>query len=200
MSLHAAEGKARKGLATLRKRLANLTKPKVPGMNPGGWHPDAIENQSKTPLSWTAGRPKLVWHTTEGFGLPTYSGSNPHFTLDPKSGKLWQHVPIRGGAYALENRAGGVETNRAHAIQVELIGFAKDTGHWPDSYYANIARLARWIEKHAGVPRSCSVTFREDSTHKIGDWTNYTGHCGHQHVPENSHYDPGFFRIDKVLG
>lgn len=189
-----------KRIRKINAALKRLLETDVPPMNPGGWHPDAIENQSKAPLSWTAGRPKLCWHTTEGFSLPAYSGSHPHFTLNPKTGTLWQHVPIRGGAYALQNLSGGVETNRAHVIQVELIGFARETGSWSDAEYANIAKLARWIEKHAGVPRSCGVVFRNDSTHKVADWTNYSGHLGHQHVPENSHYDPGAgFKIGKVI-
>lgn len=202
--------KARKGLLAraveqarrikkLNAAIKKATASGVPPMNPGGWHPDAIENQSASPLSWTRGNPKIVWHTTEGSGLPAYSGSQPHFTLNPKTGTLWQHVPIRGGAYALQNLSGGVETNRAHAIQVELIGFAGQTQDWSDAEYANIAKLARWIEKHGGVPRQCSVTFRSDSIHKIQDWPGYTGHCGHQHVPENTHWDPGLFQIQKVI-
>jgi hypothetical protein len=201
-ALRTAAARYAKLVKLLNRRIKRLKQPAagaVPGMNPGGWHPDAIENQSKSPLSWAGGRPKLVWHTTEGFGLPTYSGSHPHFTLNPKTGTLWQHVPIRGGAYALRNLSFGVETNRAHAIQVELIGFAKDSQNWSDAEYANIAKLARWIEKHAGVPRSCDVTFRSDSAHKVADYVNYTGHLGHQHVPENDHWDPGLLRIDKII-
>lgn len=171
----------------------------VPPMNPGGWHPDAIENQTASPLSWVAGKPKLVWHTTEGSSLPGYSGSQPHFTLDTKTGRLWQHVPIRGGAYALRNAPGGVETNRAHAIQVELIGRAAESHTWTDGQYANIAKLARWVEKHAGVPRTCGVTFTTSSANKVSDYPNYSGHLGHQHVPENDHWDPGRLTISKVI-
>lgn len=183
----------------INRALRNLTSGGVPAMNPGGWHPDAVENQTAAPLSWVPGQPKIVWHTTEGSSLPGYDGSQPHFTLEPKANKLWQHVPIRGGSYALQNASGGVETNRARAIQVELIGFASETQGWSDEAYANIARLARWIEKHAGVPRTCGVTFRSDSTHKVANFPSYTGHLGHQHVPENTHWDPGLFRIDKVI-
>lgn len=195
----------RKRAALLTRRIRKINRAlrrltgAVPPMNPGGWHPDAVDNQTANPLSWVAGEPKIVWHTTEGSGLPGYSGSQPHFTLEPKSNKLWQHVPIRGGAYALRNLSGGIETNRAHAIQVELIGFARESHLWSDEAYANIARLARWIEKHAGVPRRCGVEFRSDSTHKVSDYVNYSGHLGHQHVPENDHWDPGLLRINKVI-
>ena len=187
---------AEKRLANFRAKLRRDRQ--VPGVV-GGFHPGATRTQLAAPLGFVGAKPKLVWHTTEGYGLPVYSGSCPHFTLNPKTGELWQHVPITGGAYALENHAGGVETNRANAIQVELIGFARDTGVWPKSYYVNIARLARWIEKHAGVPRRCGVTFRASSSYKVRDWYGYAGHCGHQHVPENIHWDPGEFRIEEVI-
>lgn len=32
------------------------------------------------------------------------------------------------------------------------------------------------------------------------EWQNFYGVCGHQHVPENLHGDPGAFPIDAVLG
>lgn len=145
---------------------------------------------------------RIVWHTTEGSSLPSYSGSAPHFTLNPKTGQLWQHIPIDRCAKALVNSAGGVETNRAHAIQVELIGFAKDTDNWTASTYREIADLARWIERNASVARRCGVRFvgNGQTNHMTNaQWLAYKGHCGHQHVPENFHWDPGLFRIDLVL-
>lgn len=192
------DGRIRALNAGIKKVRDALKGGNVPGNN-GGWHANAIRVQIHEALSWVPAQPKLVWHTTEGYGLPTYSGSCPHFTLDPKTGKLWQHVPITGGAYALRNESGGVETNRARAIQVELCGFAARSQNWTDEEYAHIAALARWIEKYAGVPRSCSVTFRASSSFKISDWLNYSGHCGHQHVPENDHWDPGRVNIEKIL-
>ncbi len=30
-------------------------------------------------------------------------------------------------------------------------------------------------------------------------WSNYRGHCGHQHVPENDHGDPGAFPMAAIL-
>lgn len=190
--------------ADVYRRRAQANKPSPSPGVPGvvdGWHPGATKAQVSGGIGAFLSVPaKLVWHTTEGFGLPVYSGSAPHFTLDPPSGKLYQHVPIYSGAMALQNLSGGVETNRAHAIQVELIGFASQTGGWSDAAYANLAKLARWIEAHAGVERKCSVSF-SNTPHRLGGdgWLNYAGHCGHQHVPENSHWDPGSLAIAKVL-
>jgi len=166
-----------------------------------GWHPDARRAGVVSPVGPLSGPPRLVWHTTEGYGLPSYVGSNPHFTLDPKTGVLYQHQPVTGAARALANASGGVETNTRGAIQVELIGFAAQTQTWSDDTYAEVAELARWIEKHCGVPRSCDVTFGGPPGQRMSadKWNAYSGHCGHQHVPENDHWDPGAFRIDKVL-
>lgn len=165
------------------------------------WHPDAKKDTYSHLGTFTMNvPPRIVWHTTEGTSLPRYSGSAPHFTLNPRTGDLWQHIPINCGALTLKNQGGRVETNRARAIQIELIGFAKDTPNWPSSYYDEIADLARWIERNADVPRKCTVDFVAGRKTMSGSqWLNYTGHCGHQHVPENDHWDPGNFRIQEVL-
>lgn len=201
--------KAYRTLRTRAKRSARLVRrlrrrimgAQVPGVVDGGWHPHATRIQVQGGIGAFLNVPaKLVWHTTEGFGLPAYSGSHPHFTLDPASGKLWQHIPVTSGAMTLKNASGGVETNRAHAIQVELIGFAGETPDWPASDYREVAELARWIEKHTAVKRRCSVRF-EARHHSLSgqEWLDYSGHIGHQHVPENDHWDPGQFRIGEVI-
>jgi hypothetical protein len=164
------------------------------------WHPDATRVIYADAGTFVTSKPKLVWHTTEGSSLPVYQGTAPHFTLDRVSGKLWQHIPINRAARALLHPAGVVDTNRAHAIQVELIGFAKDTANWSDATYARIAELARWIEANADVQRRCGVKFFAGTARLNGQaWLDYSGHCGHSHVPGNDHTDPGNFQISKVI-
>lgn len=188
----------------LEKRLEDAIEGDVPPVVDGGWHPRATRTQVQSGIGAYLSVPaRLVWHTTEGSGLPAYSGSHPHFTLNPQTGALYQHIDIRSGAMALRNLEGGVETNRARAIQVELIGFAAASGGWSDEAYRHIAELARWIEKHAGVARASSVRFggagNLPSRLSGQAWLDYRGHLGHQHVPENDHWDPGAFKIDKVI-
>jgi hypothetical protein len=149
---------------------------------------------------------KLVWHTTEGSSIDSavgaYRAKNawPHFTLNPKTGRLVQHVPMDVAARALEHRPGTVDTNRAHAIQVELVGSAEHSSEWSDEAYGHIAHLARQIEAAAGVPRKTFVKFTAGGRRlSNSEWLNGTGHCGHQHVPGNSHTDPGALRIDLVV-
>jgi hypothetical protein len=158
---------------------------------------------------------KLCWHTTEGVSLPSYSGSAPHFTFNPKTGKLWQHVPLNRASKSLEHPTGTVETNHANVIQVELIGYAGastegkypsyEVRNWTTADYARIAKLARWIEANAGVKRQSSVRFGaypNDLPARLSpvEWLRYEGHLGHQHVPNNHHGDPGAFKIALVIG
>jgi len=176
------------------------------------WHPNAVRRVHQDAGAWQGGGRKLVWHTTEGSSLPNYGGSAPHFTLDPKDGSLWQHIPLNRAARALE--AGG--PNFWHTVQVELIGWA-DTDlaeshgkreravvNWTDAYYKRIAELARWIEANFDVPRTCGVTFvgNGHTAHlaSLDALKRYSGHIGHQHINGNSHWDPGTFKIAKVLG
>lgn len=204
--------KLRKWNATWRRRLARLTQPKVPGIS-AGWHPNAQRVPYSAPGTLDRSVPaKLVWHTTETAGLPRYSGSAPHITFDVKTGRIYQHIALHNMAAALKHPT-WPETNRANAIQVELIGYsdarvAASIGrsdlavqNWTDADYARIASLARWIEKHAGVKRVCTVKFENRSHPLSGDtWLRYGGHLGHQHVPNNDHWDPsGWFKIEKVV-
>lgn len=180
------------------------------------WHPNATKVVYTDAGPFIDCPPKIVWHTTEGSGLPTYSGSAPHFTFDPLTGALHQHVPLNRAAKSLEHPAGTAHTNLAHAIQVELRGYsdeakAKQHGkpkyavvNWGPVEYQRIARLARWIEQNADVPSVCSVKFGEYPNHlpprlSSGAWINYRGHLGHQHVPGNHHGDPSSLRIDLIL-
>jgi hypothetical protein len=156
--------------------------------------------------AFIASPPKIVWHTTEGSSVEGAVGafkannSWPHFTLNPQTGRLVQHLPMTRAGRSLEHRAGTVETNRAHAIQVELVGFASESPGWSPQDYARIAQLARQIESACGVPRKAFAKFTARGQRlSNAAWLNGSGHCGHQHVPGNNHTDPGAMRIDLVL-
>lgn len=164
------------------------------------WHPEAKRVLYSDAGPFIDVPPRIVWHTTEGTSLPVYAGGQPHFTFDPRTNELHQHIPLNRAAKTLKHPAGTVETNRANAIQVELRGYAKDTPTWPPLYYERIAKLARWIETNAGVPSVATVPFAVGVPRFTpGAWLAYTGHCGHQHVPYNDHWDPGAFRINEIL-
>jgi hypothetical protein len=169
--------------------------------------PDDIKIK-QVPLGSTGpmagGGHKIVWHTTEGatasgaLGAYKASGAYPHYTL-AEDGTAWQHLPHSQYATALQH-VFGPETNRANAIQVEIVGFAGSSGNWSDGRYEQIAALARHIEKSFNVRRDAKVSFDNPSRLSPDGFVSYQGHCGHAHVPGNSHYDPGTgFKIGKVL-
>lgn len=182
------------------------------------FHPGATKDLYPSAGSYVAAGHKICWHTTETKGLPSYNGSQPHFTLNPRSGELFQHQTIAEAAKGLAHTM-PPETNRARVIQVELICYssesvAKSVGglavpDLTDADYENIWDLARWIERNADVKRQSSVTFKHypesaglsNGVRLSGAlWMNYQGHLGHQHVPGgNVHGDPSNILIKKIL-
>ncbi len=162
------------------------------------WHP--ISGSSGPHVG---GPFKIVHHTTEGStavsALDTFAKnrSDPHFTVDGTN--IFQHIDTAEGARALRNAPGGVQTNRDSAIQIELVGFA----HLPKDKRAltQLARLCRWIESTHDVPKvwPSGKPKQAKNGHDPGGhnrdavvWDGQSGHYGHCHVPENSHWDPGY--------
>jgi hypothetical protein len=154
-----------------------------------------------------------VIHTTE---VKTYTPSTtsyyghhnpPHFTLvQNKAGevKFYQHFPINVAARALENRPGGVETNRRSAIQIEIAWKAAEINQLPDAMLQRLWDWMRWVETQTGVKSYGTPTFygqEASGLHGVArmtndQWNQFDSWCGHQHVPENTHWDPGKLNID----
>jgi hypothetical protein len=157
-----------------------------------------------------AGKPKLCWHSTEGSSIEGAIGayrqhrSAPHFTIDPSRDRIVQHISIFKAGRSLEHPAGIPETNRARTIQVEIVGFATSMQRRSPAELRSLARLARWIERNAGVPSRSTldfVAFPSGVPRRLqgSAWLNYSGHHGHMHVPGNSHEDPGALAIREIL-
>lgn len=151
---------------------------------------------------YTEGPFKIVHHTTEGVSasgaIATYrkTGSYPHFTVDKD--KVYQHVDTDHAVTALAH-PGPPETNRSHALQIELVGFA---GRTKDrDALAKMAALCRWLEETHGVPRVWPSGLpkpprngQDPGGHNRNarNWETRGGHYGHSHVPGNTHWDPGY--------
>jgi hypothetical protein len=149
---------------------------------------------------------RIVWHTTEGYSVKdavtTYRSTTdwPHFTVDEKN--VYQHIDTDFSATALKNHTGGVETNRWHAVQIELVCFAKEAKS--EALIARAARLARWIESTHGVtklwPNGYPLPTQNARHNRNADtWRLLGGHYGHCHVPENTHWDPGLIDISALM-
>jgi hypothetical protein len=171
-----------------------------------------------------------VWHTTEGTSVPTYGGgaAAPTLTALPDFGakrlRWYQHFDIDQSARALVDRAGGITTNRNNAVQIELVGTCDPATHrrwaaagrqhvfWPEApdwALREVARFVRWLHDQHRVPMTSTVTWRAypgsygtAAPQRLSStaFNAYTGHLGHQHVPEgNDHGDPGNLDMAKIL-
>jgi hypothetical protein len=159
----------------------------------------------------------VVLHTTEAAPCrPTAAGAAREPTAVPTSGAAAALVP------ALRHRRGrlrnppAASTNTLNVCQIELVGTdPPDTGLgqrpslWPQA--------PDWAL--AGSPRSgidaCRArraavgpgrwppypsSYGSTSTRMTGSqWTGFEGVCGHLHVPENLHGDPGSIDFPKLI-
>jgi len=168
-----------------------------------------------------------VLHTTEGTTLPDYDGgaSAPNLTAVPdllnRKLRWFQHYDIDQSSRALVNAPGGVETNTANAVQVELVGTCDsrkavswgnlragvDYIYWPaapDWALQELADFVRWCRDNHGIRAQSTVEWipypSSRDVHLSGaQWNAYYGWLGHQHVPENDHGDPGNIDFARVL-
>ena len=167
-------------------------------------YPSAVFNLLSGIGAYTEGPFKIVHHTTQGSSasgaIATYkqTGNYPHFTVEDDV--VYQHVDTNQAVTALEHPRGTVETNRSHAIQIELVGFAEKPKS--STSLRTVAALCRWLERQHSVPRvwpngypDPPVNGQEPHVHYNRDETNWQtkgGHYGHCHVPNNHHWDPGY--------
>lgn len=161
-----------------------------------------------------------LFHTTEGTSWPGYNAgaTAPHLTIRANERarrlEIRQHFSLDRSARALRNEPGGVETNTAGVIQLELVGTCYPDGPglvWPDApswALEQLGDVVRTIHKIAGVPMHSAVEWRTypDSYGKrarqrltADEWRTYRGWLGHQHVPENDHGDPGNLPIGRII-
>lgn len=167
----------------------------------------------------------LSWPSYNGGSTaPNYTGMPP---IGNRVGTWRAHFPDEKSSRALANLSGGVETNTLNAVQLELIGTCdpknskswggdstliagKDYVYWPQATSAQLRWLARIIanfNKRHGLKLVAPQKFipypgsyGNSHVRLTGtEWRNTVGVVGHQHVPENSHGDPGNIDIDYVL-
>jgi hypothetical protein len=166
-------------------------------------------------------------HTTEGRTLPDYGGggSAPNLTAVPdfaaRKLRWFQHFDIDRSSRALVNLSGGVETNTLNVVQVELVGTCDPATHrnwgsaehiyWPEApdwALADLAVFLKWLNAEHGVPLvgpskwpayPTSYANGGGQRFTFDQWNGFKGVCGHMHVPENTHGDPGAIDFTKLL-
>jgi hypothetical protein len=171
------------------------------------WYPGAERLQEQHNGSFTGGPAKGLLHSTEvgfGRGWAHYRpGTKPHLEVIglPAERKIAvrQFYPLNQPARALADGPGAVRTNRDGVIQIELGLRAVDVEQVPAWFWSQLRSVLRWVEDKAGVNPDRWAKFLAypqsygDSSVRMTarEWDSFDGWCGHQHVPENSHGDPG---------
>lgn len=153
----------------------------------------------------------------------------PNLTVKPDIANkrmVWrQHFPLNMSSRALRNLSGGVETNTLNSVQVEIIGTCDPTKRerWgnavegrdyfylpdaPEWVLKGIADFLRFMheewdlrlqtpDKWPAYPTSYANGGQQRFT--FAEWRRFYGVCGHMHVPENAHGDPGNIKISRIL-
>lgn len=194
--------------------MAKTGSQRYPGASTSYWYQD---NYGGDPMEVNV----VCLHTTEGTTLPSYRGGAdaPNLTAVPDLGgkrlRWYQHFDIETSSRALQNLRGGVETNTLNVVQVELTGTCDLSTHrkWANKGYAHVywpeapewalrdlARFLAWMHTTHGVPLAGpskwppypkSYANGGGQRMTFSQWEAFKGVCGHMHVPENSHGDPG---------
>jgi hypothetical protein len=158
--------------------------------------------------------PKAVAHTTEGVSIESavsaYRAYPPQLIVDPAKKRKVQHIPVNRGGYALWN--GDADDSRC--IQVEIVGYASQTHTWPDEWLRWLGKeLALPLHEYAGVPyrvvwkgfkragETGYVLASPSSPLRLtqAELDTFSGWLGHQHIPGDSHWDPGGLNVPKIL-
>jgi len=181
---------------------------------PGVYRVPNAKSEGGTYLSTPPWR--FVGHTTEVVptsiaGAVALAGRHaypPHLWAWPERDWLVQTVRLDRAAFALKHPSGVPETNKMRALQVEVIGYAKDmpskSDGWLEWLGVNVVR--RLID--AGYPinlNHVAPTTGNDGSGTGGrvrmtrtQWRVWDGLCVHANVPDNTHWDMGAINLDKV--
>lgn len=192
-----------------------------PGASKAHWYSSAYPGDKMTTNT-------VVWHSTETTDLPDYSGGSiaPTLTAVPDFANqrlVWyQHFGFDESSRALVHAAGQVATNTLNVAQVEIVGTCDPATHatWTEAgtkhlympelpawAIRDLHAFAQWAHDQHGVPLTSGLTWKPYPASygnngvrmSTAQWTAFKGHCGHMHVPENDHGDPGQFPIAAVL-
>jgi len=181
----------------------------------GHYHIEQANCPATGPVTLKAPRAGVL-HTTEGSFESAYSEFKtkfaPHFLLGrDKAGKvrIVQFVSLGQYASALENHAGGVETNTIAVAQIELVAHSKTAPWQVDAGTLDaLASLLAELHTECGIPLTRPFpdkmppqpwAVESFSRRHAGKWGKTAGWYGHVEIPENSHWDPGAYKWSQLL-
>lgn len=119
--------------------------------------------------------------------------------MDFDTGEKVQHVPLTSSAYALRNLPGGCATNTTGVIQVELVGYSADSWTLSPERLRWLGEEVLWpiLEACPTIPRGPVYNGPRMTCAEWDVWSG--GQCGHAHVPENDHWDPGDLDLKRIV-
>ncbi len=150
---------------------------------------------------------KILLHNTEGTNSTNGSSMDyiyardvatpPHFTIDMKNKKLYQHFSINKASAAVAGH------DRSAGVQIEIVGFGGTSSYKSSEWYlpsdANfgdaewdyLAELLVAISNETSIPLTSSLTWGRNEPRLSADaFKSYVGIIGHKHTPDNDHTDP----------
>lgn len=149
---------------------------------------------------------KILFHTTETTGWPSYSKGSiaPTLTYKPATREWRQHNFLDTSARALGDPASTpVRENRDNVIQIEIIWYAGQIGNLPDTAYRDLAEFVAYVRKEWGGPslNFANVGGPNDDVHLTNaQYDAFNGLLGHANAPKPStHWDPGKLDYSKIV-
>jgi hypothetical protein len=164
---------------------------------------------------------KVLLHTTEGAGWPSYRDGSvaPNLTYWPQR-RLWrQHFPLNRSSRALcDSAATAVRENRDRVVQVEIIAIC-DPKLAPrvregtyveditDDALDDLGKFLAFMHAHYRVPLIAAPKWLPYPKSAGNSPVRMTGPqyaacrgvLGHQHASGNAHGDPGQLNIPKII-
>jgi len=154
-----------------------------------------------------------VLHTTE---TSNWAGSESyHVAVKEEDGEIrWQqYIPFDRAGRGLRHAAGTIDTNRmgSACIQVAIVGYAKDSSKLSRRMLNAIADFMIWCNGQFNIRTDFPIfqgsqAYGTDAPSRFSDskWKAWNGWCGHQNVPNNTHWDPGivdqYFLVARLRG
>lgn len=164
--------------------------------------------------------PVVVLHLTQGSSIAgavstmNKAGTQCHRVIDPavidSRGKAAyrQLIPFDRPAKSLKHPKGTPETNNrgyttatrhlGRVLQVEVVGFSERIEDYDDDWYERLDEALSELADEQGVPKTFPCEFVDDgygvsASQRLSRkaFETISGFIGHEHVPDNEHWDPG---------
>ena len=176
------------------------------------WYPPATKNhQTSNGGSMLGGPARGVLHTTETTSM---SSGAPYYHIGFKDTPGGVHIvqwrPFGRAGRGLRNLRGGIQTNRrgAKCVQAVVIDYARNSADWSNKLLDALNTFMEWCEAGLDVPLNASPLagggsecygYHSPCRMTGTQWNAFNGWCGHQNVPENTHWDPGKANWDALM-